>query len=265
MAKSTFGRRGQIRAAVLACSGLLLAACSAAVSEEPAPVYAIGAILTSPDESVASVPIERMVIASQTATPGQPIALAPSLTSASGAEPPAPDVIPLDGPPAAAKQPSKSALLAANPAPMSARFMPTPNFSAPTPERAPAPIAAAKVSNPTPDAASASPAPLEASRAAAVPAPQPAPAPVALPRPEPSAAELARAEPAPAPAPNAVPQAAPAIAQPANAQPAGAATPAAAPVPIAGPSRGDIATTGVVVSARDERAARYRPRYYYAP
>ena len=45
-------------------------------------------------------------------------------------------------------------------------------------------------------------------------------------------------------------------------QPAAAIAP---PVISAEPARGDIATTGVVVSARDDRPGRYRPRYYYAP
>jgi hypothetical protein len=39
----------------------------------------------------------------------------------------------------------------------------------------------------------------------------------------------------------------------------------APPVVSAEPARGDIATTGVVVSARDDRPGRYRPHYYYAP
>jgi hypothetical protein len=39
----------------------------------------------------------------------------------------------------------------------------------------------------------------------------------------------------------------------------------APPGMFAEPVRGDIATTGVVVSARDDRPGRYRPRYYYAP
>jgi hypothetical protein len=66
---------------------------------------------------------------------------------------------------------------------------------------------------------------------------------------------LARAEPAPVPAP--APQPITAIAQPAAAM--------APPVITAEPMRGDIATRGVVVSARDDRPGRYRPRYYYAP
>ncbi len=91
------------------------------------------------------------------------------------------------------------------------------------------------------------PAPAPTARSAPPPAlaasPEPAAAPsvvpplAALSRPEPSAAEQARAEPPP--------------------------PPVAAPI-AAEPPRADIATPGLFVKVKDERA-RYRPRYYYSP
>ena len=218
MGKSTWHRHREIGvAALLSLSALGIAACSPASDEAAAPVYLMGTV--APDTFGKVSPVMRQsvdVAASDSAAPseslvGDPVALAPSLTASAAGGKTAVDVIPLDGPPAPAKQPSKAAMLAANPAPMSARFMPAPVLAAP------APIAA----------------------------------PVAPPRPEPSAAELARAEPAPIPAP------VPAMTQP--------VPPVALPAAAAEPARGDIATAGVVISAKDERSARYRPRFYYTP
>jgi hypothetical protein len=241
--------------AFLSLSGVGIAACSPATNDAAAPVYLMGTV--APDmfgkvspvmrHSVASASIERTEIAA-TATPtGEPIALAPSLTASAAAAQPASDVIPLDDPPALAKPAAKPALLVANPAPMSARFMPAPNLSASMLEPAPAETAAPKPETPPIAAASAPP--------PRIAAPQPVTTVVAPPRTQPSAAELARAEPAPVPAP--APQPITAMTQPAAA--------IAPPVISAEPARGDIATSGVVVSARDDRAGRYRPRYYYAP
>src|SRR2546423_5357911 len=181
--------------ALLSLSGVGIAACSPASEDAAAPVYLMGTV--APDmfgkvspvmrHSVASASIERTEIAA-TATPtGEPIALAPSLTASAAAVQPASDVIPLDDPPALAKPAAKPALLVANPAPMSARFMPAPNLSASMLERAPAETAAPKPETPPIAAASAPP--------ARIAAPQPVATVVAPPRTEPSAAELARAEP----------------------------------------------------------------------
>jgi hypothetical protein len=141
--------------------------------------------------------------------------------------------------------------LLANPAPMSARFMPAPNLSTSMLQPARAETEAPQPETPPIAAASAPPAPMAA--------PQPAAMSVASSRAEPSAAELARAEPVapPAPMPAPAPQPVTAMTQPVPAM--------APPVGSAEPARGDIATTGVVVSARDYRPGRYRPRYYYAP
>ena len=113
----------------------------------------------------------------------------------------------------------------------------------------PAPAPARQASEPVAIAAMPPPAP------ASIPMPAPAtapavtpmptrtlvalPAPVATPsaRPEPSAAAEAGADPAPAPAREQT-------------------TPA--------PARADIATPGLFVKVKDDRA-RYRPRYYYSP
>ncbi|MBV9017515.1 MAG: hypothetical protein JO058_17855 [Alphaproteobacteria bacterium] len=218
MRKSTLSRRGRMHVAVLlSLGGLVIAACSAGQGDV-APVYMMGAPSTEPNESLASVPIERTV--------SEPIALAPSLTASAGHQ--ASDVIPLDDPPAVAQQRAKRAMLAANPAPMSARFMPPPEpMPAPAPEPAPAPT-------PTVVASPASaPAPITAVSL-------PPPAPVApAPAPEPSTVAAARVEAAPPPAP--------------------------APIAIAQPAVADIATPGLVIAAKDERAARSRPRYYYSP
>jgi outer membrane biosynthesis protein TonB len=212
--------RGQLgAAAALLLSGLLIAACSA-VSDEPAPVYAMGAILTAPDESVASVPIERTVIGPVTA----PVMLAPSLATAGDHS--APDVIPLDNPPQPMPAPARQAS-----EPIAVAAMPPPP---PTPASTPAPLPPAP-NMPPAAASSPPPSPVIAAPPAVAP-PRLAPAPVAE----------VRAEPVPPPVP----------------QPAQAAAP---PVPTAEPARADIATSGLLVSARDDRAARSRPRYYYAP
>ena len=220
MRKSTLSRRGGVHVAVLlSLGGFVIAGCSSA-SDEPAPVYMLGAPLTEPNESVASVPIEGTI--------SEPIALAPSLTASAAAGHHASDMIPLDDPPTAAQQRAKRAMLAANPAPMSARFMPPP-------EPMPAPAA-----EPTP-----APPPIPMASAVPVAAPitavsLPPPAVVAAaPAPEPSTVAAARVEAAPPPAP--------------------------APVASAQPAVADIATPGLVIAAKDERAARSRPRYYYSP
>ena len=82
----------------------------------------------------------------------------------------------------------------------------------------------------------ATPEPVPALVASPVPAVTPPAAPPVA-RAQPSAAELARAEPAPVP-----------VRGPVTAEPAA----------------GDIATPGLFVKVKDERA-RYRPRYYYSP
>ena len=224
MRKSTLGRRGRMQLArALSLSGILLAACSAGPNDV-APVYMMGAPSTEPNESVASVPNERTV--------SEPIVLAPSLTASASVGHQASDVIPLDDPPAAAQQRAKRAMLTANPAPMSARFMPPPEpMPAPTADAAPA--TAPTASAPPMPAAMASPAPVTAVS-------PPSPASVAPPpAPEPSAVAAARVEAAPPPAP--------------------------APMTSAQPAVPDIATPGLVIAAKDERAARARPRYYYSP
>jgi hypothetical protein len=214
--------RGQLGAAAAALPTVLLIAACSAVSDEPAPVYAMGAILTAPDESVASVPIERTVIGPVTA----PVALAPSLAAASDHS--ASDVIPLDNPPQPMPAPARQAS-----APIAVAAMPP---LPPAPASMPAPLP------PAPDMPAAATAPSPPSSVIAAP-----PA-VALPRPEPAPVAAVRAEPVPPPPP---------VYQPAQV--------AAPPVPAAQPARADIATSGLLVSARDDRAARSRPRYYYAP
>jgi hypothetical protein len=218
--------RGQLGAAAATLLTVLLIAACSAVSDEPAPVYAMGAILTAPDESVASVPIERTVIGPVTA----PVALAPSLAAASDHS--APDVIPLDNPPQPMPAPARQAS-----APLAVATM------APLPPAAvsmPAPLPPAPDMPAAATASSPPPSPVIAAPPAVAPPPRPEPAPVAAVRPEPV--------PPPAPAP---------VPQPAQI--------AAPPVPAAEPARADIATSGLLVNARDDRAARSRPRYYYAP
>src|SRR5437763_11109347 len=195
MRKGTLRRHRAIGVAtLLASGGFIIAACSPATNDAAAPVYLMGTV--APDmfgkvspvmrQSLASAPIERTEIAA-TATPtGEPIAIAPSLTASAAAQP-ASDAIPLDDPPAPAKPAPKPALLAANPAPMSARFMPAPNLSASMLEPAPAETGVQRLETPPIAAAPASP--------PAIAAPPPVATAVAPPRAEPSAAELARAEP----------------------------------------------------------------------
>jgi hypothetical protein len=116
------------------------------------------------------------------------------------------------------------------------------------------------------------------------PPPQAAPAfakraaePVAMPAPEGVAAQTPTATPEPIPAlvastaPAAMPSAAPPVAAAARAEPSAAELARAepAPVPVRGPgtaepAAGDIATPGLFVKVKDDRA-RYRPRYYYSP
>jgi hypothetical protein len=106
----------------------------------------------------------------------------------------------------------------------------------PAPARQAADPTAAQAMLPPPSAA---PAPTPALAASPAPAsPLPAAAPVAASaRPEPSAAAEVRAEPASPPAPERT----------------------------AEPARADIATPGLLVSMKGDRAARSRPRYYYSP
>lgn len=242
MRKSTLSRHGKIRvAALLSLGGFAIAACSAG-SNEPAPVYMLGAPLTAPNESVASVPIERRVM--------EPIVLAPSLTASAAAGQPASDVIPLDESspsPAPAKAAVNRALMTANPAPMSARFMPPPE-PMPSPAPVPEPMAApAPIPAPAPTLAAAPAPPLAATPAPIAPpvtaVSLPPLAPVAAATPEPSPVAEIRAETAPPPVPAPVPL----------------------PAPAAAPAIADIAASGLFVNARDERAARSRPRYYFSP
>jgi hypothetical protein len=233
-------------AALLSLGGIVIAACAPATEDAAAPVYLMGTV--APDMIGKVSPVMRQSVAAAPIEPAvsDPTPLAPSMTAPAAGGKAAVDVIPLDEPsPAPAKPAPRPALMAANPAPMSARFMPPPDMPAAMPRPTPVTNAAAKA---------------ETSPVAAPSAPLSVAAPVAPPRPEPSAAELARAEPAPVPASAPIAQPVPAMAEPAV-----ATVPPVSPTPIAEPARGDIATTGVVVSARDERSARYRPRYYYAP
>ena len=153
-----------------------------------------------------------------------PVALAPSMAPPTAMGQPASDVIPLDNPPPQA-------------APAFAKRAAEPVAMATAPPPAPAPMPAPEgVAAQTP---TATPEPIPALVASPVPAVTPPTAPpvAALARPEPSAAELARAEPATAPV--------------------------RGPVTVE-PTAGDIATPGLFVKVKDERA-RYRPRYYYSP
>jgi hypothetical protein len=249
MRKGTLLRHRTIGvAALLSLGGIVIAACAPATEETAAPVYMMGTV--SPDEFGKVAPVMRHSVAAAASEPtvSDPTPLAPALTASASSGKAAVDVIPLDDPPAPAKPAAKSAFLAANPAPMSARFMPPPDVPASRSEPAGAPIAAAKA---------------ETSMASAATAPTTGPLAGAPSRSELSAAELARAEPAPAAPAAAVPvvQPAPALVLPAVVQPAALPVP---PIPIAEPAHADIATAGLVISARDERAS-YRPRYHYAP
>ena len=153
-----------------------------------------------------------------------PVALAPSMAPPTAMGQPASDVIPLDNPPPQA-------------APAFAKRAAEPVAMATAPPPAPAPMPAPEgVAAQTP---TATPEPVPALVASPVPAVTPPAAPpvAAAARAEPSAAELAHAEPAPVP-----------VRGPVTAEPAA----------------GDIATPGLFVKVKDERA-RYRPRYYYSP
>jgi hypothetical protein len=168
---------------------------------------------------------------SEAASPGPvvremagPVALAPSMAPPTAMGQPASAVIPLDNPPPQA-------------APAFAKRAAEPVVMATAPPPAPAPMPAPEgVAAQTP---TATPEPVPALVASPVPAVTPPAAPpvAAAARAEPSAAELARAEPAPV-----------AVRGPVTAEPAA----------------GDIATPGLFVKVKDERA-RYRPRYYYSP
>jgi len=143
-------------------------------------------------------------------------------------------------PPTAMGQPASDVIPLDNPPPQ-----PPPAFAKRAAESAA--MAAASPPAPAPMAAPTAAAPIPTATPAPIPALVASPAPVATPpaappfaaaaRAEPSAAELARAEPAPVP-----------VRGPVTAEPAA----------------GDIATPGLFVKVKDERA-RYRPRYYYSP
>jgi hypothetical protein len=99
------------------------------------------------------------------------------------------------------------------------------------------------------------------------PSPQPAPAP-ARQAADPAATHAMLpppAAPAPMPAPALV--ASPVTASPPPAATEARAEPASPPVPeqTVEPARADIATPGLLVSMKGDRAARARPRYYYSP
>jgi len=157
-----------------------------------------------------------------------PVALAPSMVPPTAMGQPASDVIPLDNPPP-------------QPAPAFVKQAAEPVAMATAPPPAPAPMPPPIAPAPTPAAVASTPmpAPIPAVVAATAPAATPPAAPpvAAAARAEPSAAELAHAEPAPVP-----------VRGPVTAEPAA----------------GDIATPGLFVKVKDERA-RYRPRYYYSP
>jgi hypothetical protein len=141
-------------------------------------------------------------------------------------------------PPTAMGQPASDVIPLDNPppqaAPAFAKRAAEPVAMATAPPPAPAPMPAPEgVAAQTP---TATPEPVPALVASPVPAVTPPAAPPVA-RAEPSAAELARAEPAPVP-----------VRGPVTAEPAA----------------GDIATPGLFVKVKDERA-RYRPRYYYSP
>ena len=157
-----------------------------------------------------------------------PVALAPSVAPPTAMGQPASDVIPLDNPPPQAAP--AFAKRAAEPVAMA---------TAPPPAPAPMPPPIAPAPTPAGVASTPMPAPIPAVVAVTAPAAMPPAAPpvAAAARAEPRAAELAHAEPAPVP-----------VRGPVTAEPAAA----------------DIATPGLFVKVKDERA-RYRPRYYYSP
>jgi hypothetical protein len=100
------------------------------------------------------------------------------------------------------------------------------------------------------------------------PPPQPAPAPAGQAA-APAATQTTLPPPPAAPAPTPAPAL---VASPVTASPPPAATearaePASPPVPeqTVEPARADIATPGLLVSMKGDRAARSRPRYYYSP
>ena len=96
------------------------------------------------------------------------------------------------------------------------------------------------------------------------PPPQPTPAP-ARQAADPSSTQAMLPPAAPAPTPALV--APPMTASPPPAAAEARAEPASPPVPeqTVEPARADIATPGLLVSMKGDRAARARPRYYYSP
>jgi hypothetical protein len=163
MAESSSNRHGKFcAAAVVALSGLIIGACTAAPGG-PAPVYMMGMAGSATPEPAAAAPDEKSMA---------PVALAAWTEPSGGVGHTASDVIPLDDPPP-------------QPAPAPARQLTGP---APT---------GAMLSAPAPSAPSALLAPVVAPAPAA--APPAAPLITASTGPEPSAAEEARAEAAPPP------------------------------------------------------------------
>lgn len=96
--------------------------------------------------------------------------------------------------------------------------------------------------------------------------PQPAPAPAGQTA-APAATQTMPPPTAPAPTPALALVASPVTASPAPAATEARAEPASPPVPeqTVEPARADIATPGLLVSMKGDRAARSRPRYYYSP
>jgi hypothetical protein len=136
-------------------------------------------------------------------------------------------------PATAIAHPASDMIALDNPPPQSAPA-PARQASDPVSTQAMRPPSATPAQAPTP---LSTPPTLVASPEIAAP-PRVAPPAAALARVEPSAAAEARAEPAPSPVPERT-----------------------APEP----ARADIATTGLYVSVKDDRAAHSRPRYYYSP
>ena len=260
MRKGTLRRHRAIGvAALLASGGFIIAACSPAAEDAAAPVYLMGTV--APDtfgkvspvmrQSLASAPIERTEIAA-TATPtGEPIALAPSLTASAAAAQPASDVIPLDDPPALAKPRFQT-----GDAGRQSRADVGEIHASAKPFRIHAGTGTGGDGG-----AKAGDAADRCCIGTACPDSGPAACRdgggTASYRAERRRIGARRARPGSCSCSAPAPQPITAMTQPAAA--------IAPPVISAEPARGDIATTGVAVSARDDRAGRYRPRYYYAP
>jgi hypothetical protein len=157
MAKSSLSRHGKVcAAAVLALSGLIIGACSAAPGG-PAPVYMMGMAGTAIAEPAAAAPTEPSTA---------PVALA-SWTEPSGSVGhTASDVIPLDDPP---PQPAPTPARQVS-GPASTAAMPSTPAPAPSaPAAAPAPAVSPPAASPV--AASVEPSAAEAARAEAAPPP----------------------------------------------------------------------------------------------